>query len=217
MTRICAGRRNARFLATHAAWAAVAAICAVMIAAPVKAQSAREILYASNGPAVRGLSYCHQVMARGADRDRLAQQYGFQVPLTEFGTVHPLDAPRGERRTWRVNYTGSTAGTAAVPDNDALSMTLRLSGRDCEAAIIGVPLSEDGRVVDVAQQILAQLDPQYVPQDPFRRVLVAGTGPAWHGTIWLQHDRFDAGISFGPRIAPYRGAVWELELVDRGR
>lgn len=187
------------------------------LAAPVQAQSIRSVLYASNGPAVRGLSYCAQVLAGGADRDRLAQAYGFQVPLTDFGTVDVLAQPRGDRRTWRVNYSGSTAGTAAVPDNDALSMTVRLTNRQCEVAILGVPLSEEDRVLGVAYQILEQLNPQFVPEDVFRRVLVAGTGPAWHGTIWLQHDTIDAGIAFGPRIAPYSGAIWELDLVHRGR
>lgn len=187
------------------------------LAAPVQAQSLRSILYASDGPAVRGLSYCYQVMVRGADRDRLARQYGFQVPLSEFGTVHPLDAPRGERRTWRVTYSGSSAGTAAVPDDDALSMTVRLRGHDCETTISGVPMAEERSVESATIQILGQLDPQFIPREPFRRVLVAGTGPAWHGTIWLVHDGFDGGISFGRRIAPYAGAVWELELVRRGR
>lgn len=198
----------------------IATVCAVglCLMAPAQAQSVRQVLYGADGPAVRGLSYCYQTLAGRADRDALARQYGFQTPINEFGFVDVLDEPRGARRAWRVNYAGSTAGTANVPDDDALSMTVRLTERGCEATILAVPTREEDRVLGVAYQILEQLDPRLVPEaiDPFTRVLVAGTGPSWHGTIWLQHPRFDAGISFGPRIPPNRGAIWQVEINDRG-
>lgn len=196
-------------------YALAAALC---FAVPAQAQSAGSILYASDGPAVQGMSYCYQVMVRGADPDVLAEAYGFQVPLTDFGTEEVLARMSNGNRWWRVNYTGSTVGTGAVPDDDALSMSVRLRGHDCEVSILGVPLSQEEQVLDVTYQILEKLDPQFVPRahSPFGRILVAGVGPAWHGTIWLQHERFDSGISFGPRISPYAGALWEIELVRRG-
>ena len=185
------------------------------LAAPAAAQSAREILYAANGPAVRGLTYCYLVLSGQGDRDGLAQRYDYETPLTEFGTVHPLDAPNGDRRAWRVTYTGSTAGTAAVPENDALSMSIRLNHYECEITISAVPLSEEDQVIGVTEQILEQLDARLAVVEPPRRIAIGGSGPSWQAPFYLVSDSYDARVVFGPRVAPHVGAIWQIELTNQ--
>lgn len=177
------------------------------------AQDVKSILFASDGPVVTGISYCYAVSSGKEDKDAAAARRGLVVQKNEFGEVDPIDRAEDDWRAFRRTYTGPSAGTDAYPPgDDDLYVVVRVRGAKCEAVTVGVPMVYENSVIPVTQDILAQLDPGLRPfqGQVFSKILVAGTGPAWHGGLYFTDSKYMGSLSFGVNRAGI--GVWDVAI-----
>lgn len=189
------------------------AVAVASAACPTVAQDVKDILFASDGPLVTGLSYCYAVSSGKEDKDAAAAGRKLLVQKNEFGEVDPVDRAEDDWRAFRRTYTGPSAGTDAYPPgNDDLYVVVRLRGAKCESVTVGVPMAYENNVIQVTQDILAQLDPGLRPfqEQPFSKILVAGTGPAWHGDLGFTDMKYMGSLSFGANRAGM--GVWDVTI-----
>lgn len=179
-------------------------------AGPVAAQDLRAVLYGKGGAVVSGISYCYAVMSGREGLDSAARKRGLVTPTDASGRVYPTEKPRPKRRTWIRTYSGPQAGTAVKPEPSDLSLIVRYRETKCEVEVWGVPHAYGPQIVPVTTQVFAKLSRKLTLEIPFRKVLVAGKGPSWHGGLYFTDPKFSGGVSYDVWRKGF--GVWGVDL-----